>query len=228
MKKVIMFLLLAVITVGMSVVFTSCSSDDDEPKRFSNIARVIEIEKYVGYDFKVEDYRSEDIFESDNPFVATAENGVITLKHAGEATVTHNKRKYQITSIPTRLYNEPLLDFGASKNDVVEFEKRKLKSADGDNLVYEGDGKYIAGVAYRFDDKGKLYNVYLIFYHFDGLWDSYWKQILNQRYGIADDSDGSIVYLNNEPKKADIMVIYTPYMKGYNGYGHIIYAPYNN
>ena len=29
MKKVIMFLLLAVITVGMSAVFTSCGSDDD-------------------------------------------------------------------------------------------------------------------------------------------------------------------------------------------------------
>ena len=228
MKKVIMFLLLAVIMASMSAVFTSCSSDDDEPKRFSNIARFIKIEKYVGYDFKVEDYRSEDIFESDNPFVATAENGIITLKHVGEATVTHNKRKYKIASIPTRLYNEPLLNFGASKGDVVEFEKRELKSEDGDNLVYEGDGKYIIGVAYRFDDKGKLNNVYLIFNHFDGLLDSYWKQILNQRYGIADDSDGSIVYLNNEPKKADIMVIYTPYMKGYNGYGHIIYAPYNN
>ena len=228
MKKVIMFLLLAVIMASMSAVFTSCSSDDDEPKRFSNIARFIKIEKYVGYDFKVDEYRSEDIFESDNPFVATAENGIITLKHVGEATVTHNKRKYKIASIPTRLYNEPLLNFGASKGDVVEFEKRELKSEDGDNLVYEGDGKYIIGVAYRFDDKGKLYNVYLIFNHFDGLWDSYWKQILNQRYGIADDSDGSIVYLNNEPKKADIMVIYTPYMKGYNGYGHIIYAPYNN
>ena len=223
-----MFLLLAVIMASMSAVFTSCSSDDDEPKRYSNIARIIKIEKYVGYDFKVEDYRSEDIFESDNPFVATAENGIITLKHVGEATVTHNKRKYKIASIPTRLYNEPLLDFGASKGDVVEFEKRELKSEDSDNLVYEGDGKYITGVSYRFDDKGKLNSVYLIFHHFDGLWDSYWKQILNQRYGIADDSDGSIVYLNNEPKKADIMVIYTPYMKGYNGYGHIIYAPYNN
>ena len=30
MKKVIMFLLLAVITVGMSAVFTSCGSDDDD------------------------------------------------------------------------------------------------------------------------------------------------------------------------------------------------------
>ena len=226
MKKVIMFLILAVIMASMSAVFTSCSSDDDEPDRYSNIARVIEIKKYVGYDFKVEDYRSEDIFVSDNPFVATAENGIITLKHVGEATVTHNKKTYQITSTPTRLYNEPLLNFGASKGDVVEFEKRKLKSADGDNLVYEGDGNYIIGVAYRFDDKGKLYNVYLIFNHFDGLWDYYWKERLNQRYGIADETDDSIVYLNNEPKKADIMVIYTPNMKGYSNYGSIIYAPY--
>ena len=30
MKKIIMFLLLAVITVGMSAVFTSCGSDDDD------------------------------------------------------------------------------------------------------------------------------------------------------------------------------------------------------
>lgn len=226
MKKVIMFLLLAVIMASMSAVFTSCSSDDDEPERYSNIARVIKIEKFVGYDFKVEDYRSEDIFVSDNPFVATAENGIITLKHVGKATVTHNKKTYQITSTPTRLYNEPLLNFGASKGDVVEFEKRKLKSADGDNLVYEGDGNFITGVSYRFDDKGKLNSVYLIFNHFDGLWDYYWKERLNQRYGIADETDESIVYLNNEPKKADIMVIYTPYMKGYNGYGGIIYAPY--
>ena len=226
MKKDNTDLIIEVIMASTSVVFTSCSSDDDEPDRFSNIARVIEIKKYVGYDFKVEDYRSEDIFESDKPFVATAENGIITLKNAGEATVTHNKKKYQITSISTRLYNEPLLNFVASKGAVVEFEKRKLKSADGDNLVYEGDGECIAGVSYRFDDKGKLYNVYLIFYHFDGLWDYYWKERLNQRYGIADETDDSIVYLNNEPKKADIMVIYTPNMKGYNGYGHIIYAPY--
>lgn len=34
MKKVIMFLLLAVITVGMSVVFTSCENKGDESERY--------------------------------------------------------------------------------------------------------------------------------------------------------------------------------------------------
>ena len=133
--------------------------------------------------------------------------------------------KYRTGTI-LRDYNDYYLVLGVAIHSETKEKLVIYRGLYGDNLVYEGDGECITGVSYRFDDKGKLNSVYLIFYHFDGLWDYYWKQILNQRYGIAEDSDGSIIYLNNEPKKADIMVIYTPYMKGYNSYGHIIYAPY--
>lgn len=226
MKKILFSLLLAVIAVGMSVMLTSCSSDDDTEKRWSESKRLIDINNLVGCEFEIEDYQEGDLLVSENTFVAYAEHGVIKLIRAGEATVLHNKITYRIKSEPKKRYNEPLLKFGASKSDVIEYEKRKLKGADDDELIYEGDGSFITGVGYIFGDNGKLKNVILIFNHFDGLWDEVWKGILNERYAEATKTDDSVIYLNNIPNKADMMITYTPYMKGYYNNGAIIFSPY--
>ena len=91
MKKVIMFLLLAVITVGV----TSCGTDEELDERKSNIARIIEVTRLILEGFGVEDYQRGDILTSDNPFVAEVlGNGEIRLNHIGKATIKHNKRTY--------------------------------------------------------------------------------------------------------------------------------------
>lgn len=228
MKKILFSLLLAVIAVSMGVVLTSCSSDDDTEKRYSESKRLLDINNYVGYEFGIEDYQEGDLLVSENTFVAYAEHGVIKLIRAGEATVLHNKITYRIKSEPKRKYNEPLLKFGASKADVIEYEKRKLKSADDDELIYEGDGEYITGVDYIFDMNNKLCNVYLIFNHFEGLWDLFWKERLVERYAEVTKTDDSIIYINNLPNKADMMITYIPNMKGYYNNGAIIFSKYNN
>ena len=228
MRKILFSLLLAVIAVGMSVVFTSCGSDDDErDERLSNIPRLIEVTSNIKSGFGVEDYQQGDILTSDNLFVAEVlDNGRIRLNHTGKVNITHNKRTYVVTVQPRSNYYEPYLKFGASRSDVIEYEKRTLKGADGNELVYEGDGSFITGVGYIFGDNGKLINVILIFNHFEGLWDEVWKGILNERYAEATKTDGSIIYLNNFPNKADMMITYTPYMKGYKNNGTIIFSPY--
>ena len=58
---------------------------------------------------------------------------------------------YIVTVVANHKYYEPFLNLGASKADVIEYEKRKLKSADDDELIYEGDGVYITGIDYIFD-----------------------------------------------------------------------------
>ena len=223
MKKVIMFLLLAVIAVGVM----SCGTDEDWDGRHSNLARVIEVTTDIKSGFGVEDYQQGDILTSDNPFVAEVlDNGRIRLNHTGKVNITHNKRTYVVTVQPRGNYYEPYLKFGASKSDVIEYEKRKLKGADEDELIYEGDGSFITGVDYIFGSNGKLSNVILVFNHFDGLWDEIWEGILNERYAVATKTDDSVIYLNNFLNKADMMITYTPYMKGYKNNGTIIFSPY--
>ena len=223
MKKILFSLLLAVIAVGVM----SCGTDEDWDGRHSNLARVIEVTTDIKSGFGVEDYQRGDILTSDNPFVAEVlENGEIRLNHTGKVNITHNKRTYVLTVQPRHYYYEPYLKFGASKADVIEYEKRKLKGVDDDGLIYEGDGSSITGVGYIFGDNGKLTNVILIFNHFEGLWDEVWKGILNERYAVATKTDDSVIYLNNFPNKADMMITYTPYMKGYNNNGTIMFSPY--
>ena len=213
MKKVIMFLLLAVIAVGV----TSCGTDEELDERKSNIPRIIEVTRLIPEGFGVEDYQQGDILTSDNPFVAEVlENGEIRLNHIGKATIKHNKRTYIVTVVANHKYYEPFLNLGASKADVIEYEKRKLKSADDDELIYEGDGEYITGIDYIFDKNNKLCNVYLIFNHFEGLWDLVWKERLVERYAEVTKTDDSIIYINN------------PNMKGYYNNGAIIFSKYNN
>lgn len=227
MRKILFSLLLAVIAVGMSAVFTSCGTDEDWDGRHSNLARVIEVTTDIKSGFGVEDYQQGDILTSDNLFVAEVlDNGRIRLNHTGKVNITHNKRTYVVTVQPRGNYYEPYLKFGASKSDIIEYEKRKLKGADEDELIYEGDGSFITGVDYIFGSNGKLSNVILVFNHFDGLWDEIWEGILNERYAVATKTDVSVIYLNNFPNKADMMITYTPYMKGYKNNGTIIFSPY--
>lgn len=227
MRKILFSLLLAVIAVGMSVVFTSCGTDKEWDERLSNIPRIIEVTSSIPGGFGVEDYQRGDILTSDNPFVAEVlENGRIRLNHTGKVNITHNKRTYVLTVQPSHIYYEPYLKLGASKADVIEYEKRKLKGADDDELIYEGDGSSITGVDYIFGSNGKLSNVILVFNHFNGLWDEVWKDILNERYAEATKTDDSVIYLNNFPNKADMMITYTPYMKGYKNNGTIIFSQY--
>ena len=220
-----MFLLLAVIAVGV----TSCGTDEELDERKSNIPRIIEVTRLIPEGFGVEDYQQGDILTSDNPFVAEVlENGEIRLNHIGKATIKHNKMTYIVTVVANHKYYEPFLNLGASKADVIEYEKRKLKSADDDELIYEGDGVYITGIDYIFDKNNKLCNVYLIFNHFEGLWDFVWKERLVERYAEVAKTDDSIIYINNLPNKADMMVTYIPNMKGYYNNGAIIFSKYNN
>ena len=88
MKQYILFLLLAVIAVGV----TSCGTDEELDERKSNIPRIIEVTRLIPEGFGVEDYQQGDILTSDNPFVAEVlENGEIRLNHIGKATIKHNK-----------------------------------------------------------------------------------------------------------------------------------------
>ena len=81
MKKIILFLLLAVIMASTSAVFTSCSSDDDEPT-----VETYQLKLKVGETCNYEDLEG---LISENEFVASANGTQVKALHVGK-TVIHS------------------------------------------------------------------------------------------------------------------------------------------
>ena len=222
MKKVIMFLLLAVIMVGMSAVFTSCSSDDDEP-----IVQTYQLKLKVGETCNYDDLEG---LVSENEFVASVNGAQIKALHVGK-TVVHSS--YAIINVEVysqyNLFDEPFIKFGGSKNDVKNYEKRKLEKETDTELYYKGTGAFDYGLVYGFTDNGKLKTVLMMFNHnYDTTISRNLAKYFSDRYLALSISGTESYFLNNKKDKADVAIVVDLLVPNYNGWGQIAYIPYNN
>ena len=222
MKKVIMFLLLAVIMVGMSAVFTSCSSDDDEP-----IVQTYQLKLKVGETCNYDDLEG---LVSENEFVASVNGAQIKALHVGK-TVVHSS--YAIINVEVysqyNLFDEPFIKFGGSKNDVKNYEKRKLEKETDTELYYKGTGAFDYGLVYGFTDNGKLKTVLMMFNHnYDTTISRNLAKYFSDRYLALSISGTESYFLNNKKDKADVAIVVDLFVPNYNGWGQIAYMPYNN
>ena len=222
MKKVIMFLLLAVIMASMSAVFTSCSSDDDEPK-----VETYQLKLKVG---ETCNYIDLEGLISENEFVASVNGTQVKALHVGK-TVIHSPNAIINAEVYSQynLFDEPFIKFGGSKNDVKNYEKRTLEKETDTELYYKSTGSFEYGLVYGFTDKGKLKTVLMMFTH------NYSTTISNNlgnyfadRYLPVSISGTESYFLNNEKDKADVAIVVDLFVPNYNGWGQIAYMPYNN
>lgn len=221
MKKILFSLLLAVIAVGMSAVFTSCSSDDDEP-----IVETYQLKLKVG---ETRDYNGLEGLISENDFVASVNGTQIKALHVGK-TVVHSS--YAIINVEVysqyNLFDEPFIKFGGSKNDVKNYEKRTLAKETDTELYYKSTGAFEYGLGYRFTDNGKLNAVLMMFNHsYSTTISSNLGNYFADRYLPISISGTESNFLNNRKDKADVLIVVDLFVPNYDGWGQITYMPYN-
>ena len=223
MKKVIMFLLLAMIMASTSVVFTSCSSsDDDEPK-----VETYQLKLKVG---ETCDYKDLEGLISENEFVASVNGTQIKALHVGK-TVIHSSNAIINAEVYSQynLFDEPFIKFGGSKNDVKNYEKRTLEKETDTELYYKSTGAFEYGLVYGFTDNGKLKTVLMMFNHnFDTTISNNLAKYFSDRYLALSISGAESYFLNNEKDKADVLIVLDLFVPNYDGWGQIAYMPYNN
>ena len=222
MKKVIMFLLLAMIMASTSVVFTSCSSsDDDEPK-----VETYQLKLKVG---ETCDYKDLEGLISENEFVASVNGTQIKALHVGK-TVIHSSNAIINAEVYSQynLFDEPFIKFGGSKNDVKNYEKRTLEKETDTELYYKSTGAFEYGLVYGFTDNGKLKTVLMMFNHnFDTTISNNLAKYFSDRYLALSISGTESYFLNNEKDKADVAIVVDLFVPNYDGWGQITYMPYN-
>ena len=222
MKQFLFLLLLAVIMASMSVVFTSCSSDDNEPK-----VETYQLKLKVG---ETCDYIDMEGLISENEFVASANGTQIKALHVGK-TVIHSSNTIINAEVYSQynLFDEPFIKFGGSKNDVKNYEKRTLEKETDTELYYKGTGAFDYGLVYGFTDNGKLKTVLMMFNHsYSTTISSNLGNYFADRYLPISISGTESTFLNNRKDKADVLIVVDLFVPNYDGWGQIAYMPYNN
>lgn len=141
MKKTILSMLLAVMAVGLSAVFTSCSSDDDN--RQQNVD-VKPISMYIGDSHSITMNFTPKFIVSGNNFVATADNsGNVKGVHVGSTNISIDSR----FTIPVEIkgkrktYDDPITEWGCNQSYIKSKQKQgTLKEVNG-TLGYLNCGK---------------------------------------------------------------------------------------
>ena len=225
MKKVIMFLLLAVVMASTSAVFTSCSSDDDEQ------VEIYQLKLKVGKtcNFK---YQEGLGLTSENDFVATVVNGTqVKALHIGKTVIRSSNLIINVEVYSDyNLFKEPFIKFGGSKNDVKNYEFRTLEKETDTELYYKGSSwAFEYGLVYGFTDDGKLNAVLVMFNHnYDTTIASNLAKYFSDSYLPISISDTESTFLNNRKDKADVLIVVDLFVPNYDGWGQIAYMPYNN
>ena len=153
-KKILWSLQTLLMVAILSISFVSCSSDDDSDDGITTTSVTL----FAGKTKTLEGNVREIV--SANEFVATVKDNVITGNHVGETVVTVNgKYKISVSVIPfSNIMNDPVTEWGASKETVKAKQKQGTLSADEDEiLVYQNCGD-ASLVAYSFEN-GKLSTV---------------------------------------------------------------------
>ncbi len=174
---------------ALSFCIASCSKDDDE---VPSVQTSCELE--VGETFDL-GFKGE--WLTSNPYVATIDQeGIITAQRMGTARVLLNKHNLHcdVTVKPNyTLYNEPVTEWGISKNALIE--KRGMPdAADGEMVGYVTNNEALPLEMYTFEE----YRLTECMMMGDANYKSQITKHLNQRYKYMTQSEGILIYIDSE------------------------------
>lgn len=156
-KKSSLYLMAIMMIVMLSVGFASCNSDDDEDDGISTSPITLYADKTEKIGGNVRE------MVSDNTFVATVDNNIVTGMHVGEAIVTVNrKHKIRVSVIPFyHIMDDPITEWGISKATVKARQRQgTLYKEENDIITYHNCGN-AAAVGYTFSN-GQLDGVLVL------------------------------------------------------------------
>lgn len=152
MKKVFSLMLL----LATMPMYTACGGDDDEPDN-TKLSQT----SYTMYSEDTQDIKgsnlSDIVWSSENEFVATVKNNVITGQLVGKTTVK-SATKNMTFSVEVKprynTYEEPYLYWGASKS-AIKAKYGTPISEDANSLVYQTSNPDAPMMIYMFEN-GKM------------------------------------------------------------------------
>ena len=169
MKKL---LLIITVLLGCISVFAQATATNNSPKEIELFrGDTVTYEVTGGYGVK---------WSSSNDYIATVKNGMIVGEHIGTAILTMTSDgvspSYFIVKVKPKysLYDEPILDYGISRQALLRKETHHLISpvADSLDLAYDYSREnYKNMVVYHFENDSLLYvHVFIVDenHHFEG------------------------------------------------------------
>lgn len=227
MKKTILSMLLAVMTVGLSAVFTACSSDDDNTPT-SNVLTKTNIILHKGETSIVSNQESGQI-KSENEYIASVtRQGVVTANHVGETKIVCGNEMCSVkVEAKYNLYSDPCLEFGtATKAHVKSMVKAQLIQENAKALLYKENEE--TAITYKFDADGKLDGVLVIFKHNNiSSKATELANFMKERYEPISISSTSSYFKNSYDKDYNMVVCVDLQTPGYYGAAQILYMPLN-
>lgn len=137
MKKVISILLSL---SAMIISFYSCSKDDNEQKPSLDRTEVtLYVEESISLNYSGENC----VWSSDNPLIASVEDGFVTANFVGETVIRANEASCKVTVAPRYTkYHEPYLIWNTEKAKVKQYMRNyeEINIDNNDQLAYLGKG----------------------------------------------------------------------------------------
>lgn len=147
MKKTSTILLLTAATLA----FYACNKSDENSPRLSQKAYTLhpdETQVIEGTNI------SGLIWESDNEFAATVKDGTITAKFVGRTNITADNLTLPVEVKPkNHLYDEPSMDWGASKETICAKYGTPINDKDN-SLMFKTNNSKAPYYIFLFDEKG--------------------------------------------------------------------------
>ena len=206
------------LTAYASIIFTACSKEEAEP----NPA----LDKYqvtlkTGQSTTVT-YTGQGScqWSSDEPLIATVEDGVIKGVRVGKTKIHANDLVCNVTVTPsyTRYY-EPCTEWNCSKNKVMSYmSEYSLYGDSSENpLMYYGTGSVIAYM-YDFNDSNKLESSFMAIELSDA---DYIADFLVERYVFAHYDDEYFYFISVDDKSFITLAVTYQYLA-------VLYMPYES
>lgn len=216
MKKVLF--LLPILTALFT--FSGCS-DDEEGGISLNESEI------TLYSDDTEQLEANDNVDwmSESEFVASVDaNGLVTGNHVGTTNIIASNgsgtSKCTVEIIPRfNTFEEPVLDFGATKEEVKSKESRTILSETEEGLVYIGENNALDMVAYLFEN-GRLRSAGAAV---SFAYTSELTSFLIERYQVVGEENDIYMFINNDVDKFDMIVS----LSVESDYLLVAYGPYS-
>ncbi len=144
MKKI-----LSLFTILSCFILASCGGDDDEPDyKYQDVSLNCKATYTIPNAGDV-------VWTSSNEYIASVAGNVVTAERVGEAVISSNKGSFKVTvNATSHVFNEPCIQWGASKSTVKSFMKNVSPSEEtSTSLTYKGTGAQVV-TTYSFESNG--------------------------------------------------------------------------
>lgn len=206
MKKVISILCPLIV---MALSLCSCSDDNDSTPGLDKTEVTLYVEETITLTYSGGDCT----WTSDNPLIASVENGIITANHVGETVIHANDANCKVIVKPhyTRFY-EPYITWGEGKEKVKEYMKNyEIEKENSNQLAYKGSESTLY-YAYTFEN-GKLNGSGFATELFES---TYLMSYLLERYIPISNEGTTYIFMSPDKKTGIGLQIYSSYlMVGY-------------